>query len=292
MEKNLQDLTLIIVTYESQEIISELADKIKPFLNIIFIDNASKDKTIETIKQHLPHSVILSNSKNLGFGKANNQGAQLTKTKYILFLNPDCYISLESVSQLISTLSIYKNAAIAAPQTWNTYNLPQISYRQPFYEKINKIRYEVPDGITSAKWISGCCLMTRTEEFLKVGGFDENIFLYFEDDELCLKFIQAGYDCLIDPNAMAIHKGGASSKSNWKINFKKEFFWLTSRHYMINKYLGEKKARNYLYKTILASTIILPFYIFSFQLNQAVKWLAWCSSSIRLLLSSKNIKKI
>jgi GT2 family glycosyltransferase len=233
----------------------------------------------------------LSNSKNLGFGKANNQGAQLTKTKYILFLNPDCYISLESVSQLISTLSIYKNAAIAAPQTWNTYNLPQISYRQPFFEKINKIRYEVPDGITSAKWISGCCLMTRTEEFLKVGGFDENIFLYFEDDELCLKFIQAGYDCLIDPNAMAIHKGGASSKSNWKINFKKEFFWLTSRHYMINKYLGKKKARNYLYKTIFASTIILPFYIFSFQLNRAVKWLAWCLSSISLLLSSKNIKE-
>ena len=270
MGKNIQDFTLIIVTYESQEIIPELAGKIKDFSNIIFIDNASKDKTVETIKLHLPHSIILSNSINLGFGKANNQGAHITKTKYILFLNPDCYISLESVSQLISTLSIYKNAAIAAPQTWNTYNLPQISYRQPFYEKINKNRYEVPDGITSAKWISGCCLMTRTEEFLKIGGFDENIFLYFEDDELCLKFIQEGYDCLIDPNAMAIHKGGASSKSNWKINFKKEFFWHTSRHYMINKYLGEKKARNYLYKTIFSSTMILPFYIFSFQLNRAI----------------------
>ncbi|HXA48453.1 MAG TPA: galactosyltransferase-related protein, partial [Burkholderiaceae bacterium] len=145
-----------------------------------------------------------------------------------------------------------------------------------------KQEYRIPDGTCSAKWLHGCCLLVRVDAFRKFGGFDERFFLFYEDDDLCLRAIQAGYDSLLEPQAQVLHIGGASSRPSWRNDFFKQFHFFRSRHLIIGKYLGKAAAWRYSTKTILAAPLAVVIYALLLRRKHVIKWLAWgCSSWLR-----------
>jgi N-acetylglucosaminyl-diphospho-decaprenol L-rhamnosyltransferase len=279
MTRAFSQVTVVTVTYNSSAIVDALARTLDRFQNVVVIDNASRDGTATALMQRLPHARVIGNTINLGFGPANNQAVGMADTPYVLLLNPDCDIHVEALQQLLESAERYPSAAIIAPQGWHAENVPQASYRQAFYEHRAAQPYRIPDGTCSAKWLHGCCMLVRVDAFRHVGGFDERFFLYYEDDDLCLRVLQAGYDCLLEPAADVLHIGGASSTPSWRTDFRKHYYFFRSRHLIIGKYQSRPAARRYRVKTALAAPLAALLYTVFFQRKHALNWLAWgCSA--------------
>lgn len=270
-----KDVTAVTVTYESETIIADLAKTLRRFMHVIAVDNASQDGTTLAISRHLPHATILKNAKNVGFGAGNNLGVALVQTRYALLLNPDCEISEDALSKLLAAAETYPNAAIIAPQGVYGNGKLQPSYRHAFFEKREKQDYLTPDASCSAKWLHGCCLLVRVDAFRKFGGFDERFFLYFEDDDLCLTALQAGYDCLLEPGAQVLHRGGASSKPSVRVELLKNFHWARSRHLILNKYQGRQSSIKYRLKIAITAPLAILVYTLLLKKKYLLKWLGW-----------------
>lgn len=282
-------VTVVSVTHESVALAGALSATLQRFANVIVIDNASRDGTADALSNRIPHARIVRNKVNAGFGKANNAGIALVDTRYALLLNPDCEIQVAALEHLLEAAERYPDAAIVAPQAWRSQERVQPSYRQAFFERRAKSVYRIPDATCSAKWLHGCCWLVRVDAFRKLGGFDERFFLYYEDDDLCLRALQAGYDCLLEPQARVLHLGGASSAPSWRSEVFKQFHFFRSRHLIIGKYLGQAAARRYRLKTALAAPLAVLLYALLLQRKHALKWLAWgCSSWLQPCASTQN----
>jgi len=273
------DVTVVCVTYESGGLIESLCATLAQFGHIVIVDNASKDRCPDAFARRLPQACIIRNADNKGFGTANNQAVALVETPYALLLNPDCEIEPQALDFLMATAERYPDAAIVAPQGWRSAHTAQPSYRQAFFERRPKRAYRIPDATCSAKWLHGCCLLVKVDAFKKFGGFDERFFLYYEDDDLCLRALDAGYDCLLEPLSSVIHIGGASSTPSWRNDFFKQFHFFRSRRLIIGKYLGRAAAWRYSLKTAVAAPFAVLLYALLLRRQHALKWAAWgCSS--------------
>jgi GT2 family glycosyltransferase len=278
------DVTVVCVTYESGRLIEPLCTTLAYFKHVIIVDNASKDRCPEAFARRLPHAKIVRNADNKGFGTANNQAIALVQTPYALLLNPDCEIEPAALDALLATAAAYPDSAIVAPQGWRTAKNPQPSYRHAFYEHRSKQAYQIPDATCSAKWLHGCCLLVKVDAFKNFGGFDERFFLFYEDDDLCLRALAAGYDCLLEPKSHVLHVGGASSTPSLRNDFFKQFHFFRSRRLIIGKYLGKPAAWRYGIKTAVAAPVAVLLYIILLRRKHALKWLAWgCSSWLKPL---------
>jgi len=276
------DVTAVSITYESAALAESLSVTLKQFKHVIVVDNASRDRTVDILVKSLPNAQFIRNKENMGFGRANNQAMARVDTRFALLLNPDCSIESADLERLLACAELYPDAAIIAPQGWRSGSNVQPSFRQAFFERRPKQAYRVPDATCSAKWLHGCCLLIRVDAFKQIGGFDERFFLYYEDDDLCLRALHAGYDCLLEPSANVVHIGGASSAPSWRGDLFKQFHFFRSRQLIIGKYLGKSAARQYRLRTAFAAPIAVLLYALLLQRKHALKWLAWgCASWLR-----------
>ena len=113
----LQDVTVIIVTFNSAHCLPTLGHALFDCPNILFADNGSQDETLQAITKHLPHARVLALGRNLGFGAANNRALAVVSTPFALLLNPDCEISGSEICQLMDVARAYPDAAVVAPNS-------------------------------------------------------------------------------------------------------------------------------------------------------------------------------
>jgi GT2 family glycosyltransferase len=281
MDQNaLEQVTVVCVTHQSHALLDAMAQTLLALPRVIVIDNASADGTAAALRERIPHATVLERTSNSGFGSANNEAMAQVRTPYALLLNPDCAVRPDDLRTLLATLQRYPAAAMVAPQSVNAEGRPQKSYRQAFYEKLPKTPYRVPDATCSTAWLRACCLLVRTEVFAALGGFDPNFFLYYEDDDLCLRARAAGYECLLEPAAVVLHAGGRSTAPGLKVSFRKHFHYARSRHRAIRRYQGKWAAGFYLGKTTLCAAPVSLLYLLLLQGKLAVRWLAWGASAL------------
>lgn len=217
---------------------------------IIVIDNASSDNSVEVIKINFPQVRLIQNSANVGLARANNQGVRLTRGEYILFLNPDTVVQRHSMEKMVDFLKNNDNVAIVAPKLINPdgsiqlscrqfYNLRTIILRRTFLGKVfinSKLVKEHlllnrnHSEILEVDWILGACFLTKRDIFENIGCFDENYPLYFEDVDLCYRAKNASYKVIYFPKATVIHHHQRESakkfskKTLWHIKSSIKFF--------------------------------------------------------------------
>lgn len=270
-----EQVTIICVTYQSHALVESLAATLRPFPHVLVIDNGSKDGSASAVRKLLPHARIIERKDNGGFGKANNEAIAQVQTPLALLLNPDCHIKPDGLLALIDALRRYPSAGMVAPQSWRNDHKPQKSFRPAFYEPSLKNPYQVADSTCCAQWLHGCCLLLRTDVFRHIGGFDESFFLFYEDDDLCLRTQKAGFECLLEPTANAWHSGGTSSAPGTRVSFIRSFHYARSRHLAIRKYLGNGAGWRYLIKIMLAAVPLALVYALLLQRRHFIKWVAW-----------------
>ncbi|GAB4123715.1 MAG: hypothetical protein Fur005_37590 [Roseiflexaceae bacterium] len=193
--------SLIVITYNSLRTLPTFFDTLKQTqavtYEVIAVDNASSDGTLAFLQQQ-PQLRVIANTVNQGFGRAANQGAAIANGDVLIFLNPDVWFTPEWLQQLQQTLMREEQAAIICPAT--------LLADTPIPPAVQFVRDRVP----------GSAMLVRREAWQQLGGFDPQIFLYWEDTDLCWRAWLAGYRVIADHAAIVYHeRGGSGGGSRW-----------------------------------------------------------------------------
>jgi GT2 family glycosyltransferase len=236
-ERGPADLAFVIVTFESQEFVTSCLDAISEDAvgrhETVVVDNASGDASIERARAHPSRPRIIANRVNVGFGTACNQGARASAADWLFFVNPDARLRRGATEALLRTLSGDSGLAAVGPSITD----PSSGYRalSAGHEPSGRsaighflLLGRVP-GLArlfppmqlpptreprDVEWLSGAALLVRREAFERVNGFDEGMFLYMEDVDLCRRLRKDGWRLRYAPSASVDHVMGGSQGSN------------------------------------------------------------------------------
>jgi GT2 family glycosyltransferase len=244
-------LSIIILNYNQADFcricLSNLKKaQIKLDYEIILVDNNSSNKNkikLTELKDNFPAVRFIFNSQNLGFAQANNLATAKARGEYILILNPDVIVSPGAIEKLYHFLKKDPLIGVIGPQLLNPdksiqsscYRFPKIytpfvrrtclGKYPPFKKELR--HYLMQDfnhqEIKTVDWLMGACLMFKKEVFLKVKGFDQRYFLYFEDVDFCRQLNQSGYQVVYYPESKMIHfhQRLSAEERSFKALFKK-----------------------------------------------------------------------
>lgn len=206
------------LNYTQKAILSLIYNTTETF-ELILVDNASTDGTAAFLNQIANSSLspfcsqikIISNSTNLGFAKANNQAAQIATGDYLLFLNNDTEVQPGWLYTLINILQKRPRAAIAGSRLlYPDYSLQHAGVafdRMAVQHLYQHFSSDFPPALSenSLQAVTAACMLVKKEIFTALGGFDEEFINCFEDTDLCLKCIKAGYEVIYQPDSVVIH---------------------------------------------------------------------------------------
>ena len=236
-----QNLTLVIVTFKSQHIIDQCIQSIDSKIQIIIVEN-SKDQDFKNYleKKYENVSCILSND-NLGMGAGNNIGIKHAKSDYVLILNPDVLLFKDTIDNLVNEGKQLRNFAIISSISDNK-EFPNFSIKKK--ENINyKNNFEVDS-------VDGYCMLINKKRIKSMFNndviFDEKIFMYLENDDLCKRVKEKNEKIFIIPKSKIKHLG-AKGVSN---NFYNEVELSRNWHWSWSKFYFSKKHKGYLYALV------------------------------------------
>jgi len=239
-------VTVVTVTYHSAAVIERCLASVAKAARIIVVDNASDDDTPALVRRASPTARVIVNPINLGFGTACNQGLEAVNTDFALHLGPDSTIDDASLTALVGAADRWPEAALLGPAIIAADGHVELSHDLGFFERVTAGKrldqHIIPDGPLCADHLSGAVLLVRMSALRQVGGFDTDIFLFYEDDDLCIRVRRAGYTQILVPEAHATHVGGGASRSSIRLHCRKFWHMAWSRLYIEAKYHGRGAA--------------------------------------------------
>lgn len=211
------DVSIIIVNYNTGKLIKNCIDSVLSQTDInceiIVVDNASYDESVNLITQYQDKLTLIPNLQNVGFGRANNQAAKIARGEFLFLLNPDAIFEHTSaLRQMLDYMRENPQIGLAGTQVIKTkkggYSIPQTLYPAQKYTALNFSA--LPGNIA---WVIGASMMVCHDVFAQVHGFDEDFFLYGEEADLCLRIRKAGFEIGYNPAVVVAHVGGASEQA-------------------------------------------------------------------------------
>lgn len=224
-------LSIIIVNWNTHDALRNCLESIHAptgvCLETIVVDNASEDGSAKMVERRFPQIRLIENATNVGFAKASNQGMLLSRGDCVLLLNSDTQIRGQALSRMIEFMDGHPEAGAMGPrlvfpdgrpQPYSFGGDPTLSYllRRGLNLLLRK-GYLHDWGIEETRemdWVSGASLMLRRRALEETGLLDENFFLYFEDNDLCLRLRQKGWKVYFNPTVEVLHLGGESLVRN------------------------------------------------------------------------------
>lgn len=255
------DLTVIILNFNTKELLNSCLKSIlsknwKHKVEVVVVDNASSDGSVVLVKKNFPKIKIIESDKNLGFTGGNNLGLREAKSKYVLLLNSDTEVLDNSLDNLIDFMDRSDYGISSCKLTDGEGNfqpnagelpapLPIFLWLSGLDDILRKIiplssSYQERDkkyytDEREVGWVSGAAMMVKNQVFQKIGYLDENIFMYGEDVEYCLRAKRSGFKIGWTKMAEIIHYGGKSSNHPQYHQWTGEFRGLL---YIYQKYYG------------------------------------------------------
>lgn len=235
------DLSIIIVSYNVKEFLEQAINSIvKSCQNITYeilvVDNASSDGSVELIRKKFPDVRLIANSDNKGFATANNQALKIASGKFVLLINPDTIVQEDTVSTILNFFEKNPDCGMVGCKILNPDGSLQLACRRSFptpwvgFTKIiglsklfprsrlfgrYNLTYLDPDQSYEVEAISGSFMFFRRRVLDDVGLLDESFFMYGEDLDWCFRIREAGWKIYYVPDTKIIHfKGESSKKSN------------------------------------------------------------------------------
>lgn len=202
-------------------------------LEAVVVDNASTDGSAAAVAADFPDTIVLQQSRNLGFGRANNVGLERCQGRFVLLLNPDVTVNPQAVGRMADFLITRPDAAAVGPRLifpdgkvdpdarrsfpvpsslfYRTVGLSRLFPRSRVFGRHNM--GHVPDTeVHEMDAGTAACMMLRMTALDRVGFFDPRYFMYGEDLDLCYRLKLGGWKIFYLPNATAIHHKGAATR--------------------------------------------------------------------------------
>ena len=232
-----KDLTIIITTFKSEDKIENCLNSINTSINVIIVENSNNEKFKHYIEKKYSNVNCMLTNQNLGYGKANNVGLRKATSKYSLILNPDTVLDTEAINNFFIFSKKNINFAMAGPaQSKKEFSLV------PSQENKNLNFLETDK-------IEGFAMFLNMEKFRNIGFFDENIFLYLEEIDLCKRIKNINEKIYLDTSIKIFHAGGKSvnEKFSYEVELTRNWHWMWSLFYFNRKHF------NFFYALLLVS---------------------------------------
>lgn len=226
------DVTAIVVSYNARQHLRRCLAELGPGHELIVVDNASTDSSVELVEEEFPHAAILRLERNVGFGAASNVGIRHATRRYFLLLNPDAWPVADAVEELVALAERRPRAGAVGPRLVRPSGELERSVRGfPTVWRLATeyffLRWFAPrsralnafysggfdhDAEREAEFLVGAALLLRREAVEEVGGFDPAFFMFNEEVDLCFRLRRAGWEVVFHPGATFVHVGGGSSR--------------------------------------------------------------------------------
>lgn len=232
------DLSVIIVNYNVRPFLENSLVSIGKAMQgitgeVIVVDNASDDGSVDMMRQKFPSVRIIANERNTGFGSANNQAMRIAGGRFFLLLNPDTVVQEDTFHRMIDFFNNHPDAGLAGCRVLNPDGTLQLPCRRSFptpwvaFTKISglsslfpssplfgkyNLTYRDPDRSYPVDAVSGSFMFLRREAYEQTKGFDEQFFMYGEDLDLCYRIQQGGWKIYYTPDTQIIHYKGQSAR--------------------------------------------------------------------------------
>ena len=233
---NIVDVSIIIVAWNVRQLVYDclksVYEQTKDIdFEVIYVDNASEDGSIEMVKEHFPAVRIIENDENMGFIKANNQGIEIATGRYVLLLNSDTLVLDNAIAKTVKFADTTPQAAVVGCKVLNPdrtlqracFMYPSVlnlflaaTYLYKIFPKSKLFGRERMtwwdfDQTREVETICGCFSLVRKEAIEQVGLMDERYFVYGDDPDWCYRFKKNGWRVMFTPDAQIIHYGGQTT---------------------------------------------------------------------------------
>ena len=204
-------ISVVTVTYNSSTILPTMLASLPDDVFVVVVDNGSTDirRTKEVAQAH--GAQLIRNDQNIGFGSACNQGAGVVGTELVLFLNPDTVVVDHALDRLVRAAHLYPKASAFNPAIEGASGKPLFRRSSSIDPSAWRLPKGWPNEDREVSVLSGAALLVRRHHFESVSGFDPKIFLYHEDDDLCLRLKGCCGPLMFVRDARVIHQAGRSS---------------------------------------------------------------------------------
>lgn len=229
------DVSTIIVSYNTANLLQGCVEKLRSAskrlkVESIFVDNASKDNSVNVIRENFSDCRLIENMQNLGFGRANNQALTFATGRYVLLLNTDAFVADDTLDTTVAYMDAHPSCGILGvrlegrdgalqpccryfPTLWKQFLLCTGLNRVFASSRLVDDMNWAHDTVRSCDWVVGCYYLVRREVIDQIGLFDPRYFLYFEEVDHCFAAKKAGWDVVFFPHTTVVHLGGESAKS-------------------------------------------------------------------------------
>lgn len=204
-------VTIVTVSYNSLAVLPAMLASVPQGAAVVVVDNASTDQAELRALCDRHGARLVCNPRNLGFGYACNLGAAGAKTEFLLFLNPDATLMPDTLDQLVSAAARHPHASALNPRIAEPDGSPAFHRSTPLLPRGQWMARGWPAADTEVAVLTGAAMFVRRAAFEAVDGFDPNIFLYHEDDDLSLRLRASAGPLVFVRDAMVRHAGGGSS---------------------------------------------------------------------------------
>lgn len=247
------DLSIIIVNRNTKglllDCISSVYKTVPPLsFEVIVVDNASTDGSVEALRRSFPGVACIENDKNLGFAKANNQAIRRSTGRFVALLNTDTVLTPGALGTIVKFMDGESRAGICCGQLLNgdgslqnsIANIPSLAtellnksllkflFPERYPGKRN--RYKSPTEVES---VIGACMVVSRGAIDRAGLLDESYFFFFEETDWCLSMRKKGLMVFFHPAARIYHLQGQSAKKNLAAA-RVEYWW--SRYIFFRKH--------------------------------------------------------
>jgi len=219
----LPTVTIVILNYNGRDLLPHCLESIfaldypQDQLEVILVDNGSSDGSAHYVALNFPTVRVIGLPTNVGFAKGNNLGARAARSEYVAFLNNDMRVDQRWLLELVQTIQKSDDVAAVGSKilSWDGSEIDFIGGTLNFYgmgfQPTDQSQHG-DDCVREVLFACGGALLARRSVFLESGGFDEDFFAYFEDVDWGWRLWILGYRVLLQPKAIAYHRGHATGK--------------------------------------------------------------------------------
>lgn len=293
------DISIILVSWNVRDLLRQCLGSVNnqqstllgpPSAEIIVVDNASTDSTVQMLRDEFPAVRVIANSQNVGFTRGNNQALAQARGRYLFLLNPDTELAPNTLAKLTAYMDTHPRVGIVGPKLFYGDGSVQSSRRRfpslatAFLES-TKLQDWFPrnhalttyymldttdDETLQVDWVNGSAMFVRRELYEQIGGLDEQFFMYSEELDWCYRAKQAGWQVVYLPDARVTHYEGKSSEQAVAA---RDIYFHSSKVSYFRKYRGALVAE------CLRQFLLLTFV---YQIvEEGLKWLLGHKRSLR-----------
>jgi len=251
------DLTIVIVSFKSEDILHRCIKSIDKKYPIIVVENSIDNKLKLDLEHKYQNVNCILPKENLGYGGGNNLALSKVTTNFALILNPDVILEENSIENFFITVSKVPNFGIIAPISAN--------------ERYDNFNHEKDLNIKEVENVKGFAMFLNMKNLEKSNFFDDNFFLYLEEIDLCKRVRLMDVKIFIDPSIKVEHFGGTSHNSeiNKPMELSRNWHWMWSSFYFNKKHYGYLFALIKIFPKFFSSLFKFTVYLIIFKKNKS-----------------------